>query len=208
MLLINSQKQMIEPLSSFPFDKIFQYNRRISFPAQPRSRGISLAKIAIGATITASAVIGLFPGRASAYNVTVDGLDYDVTTFFGSYNSNVSKFQTAANSGVMPWWGDRTLAVKFSSAVAGNLGTPNTGGTRGPYFAHLFENVSYDRVEAVFDDPNSSGINLVGSEVVYYAQAVIISPTISAVPGPLPLFGTAAAFCWSRQLRRRIKTSV
>jgi len=28
----------------------------------------------------------------------------------------------------------------------------------------------------------------------------------SSVPGPLPLFGAAAAFGWSRQLRRRIKT--
>ena len=32
------------------------------------------------------------------------------------------------------------------------------------------------------------------------------SPTAS-VPGPLPLFGAAAAFGWSRQLRRRINTS-
>jgi hypothetical protein len=32
------------------------------------------------------------------------------------------------------------------------------------------------------------------------------SPT-APVPGPLPLFGAAAAFGWSRQLRRRIKTS-
>ena len=28
----------------------------------------------------------------------------------------------------------------------------------------------------------------------------------SSVPGPIPLFGAAAAFGWSRQLRRRIKT--
>ena len=31
-------------------------------------------------------------------------------------------------------------------------------------------------------------------------------PAPSGVPGPLPLFGAAAAFGWSRQLRRRINT--
>jgi len=30
--------------------------------------------------------------------------------------------------------------------------------------------------------------------------------TTTSVPGPIPLFGAAAAFGWSRQLRRRIKT--
>jgi hypothetical protein len=32
------------------------------------------------------------------------------------------------------------------------------------------------------------------------------SPT-APVPGPLPRFGAAAAFGWSRQLRRRLKTA-
>jgi hypothetical protein len=33
------------------------------------------------------------------------------------------------------------------------------------------------------------------------------APAPSGVPSPLPLFGAAAAFGWSRQLRRRIKTA-
>jgi hypothetical protein len=41
------------------------------------------------------------------------------------------------------------------------------------------------------------------------SNSLVFSPVSSAaVPGPLPLFGAAAAFGWSRQLRRRIKTSV
>lgn len=37
-----------------------------------------------------------------------------------------------------------------------------------------------------------------------------LSPVLATapVPSPIPLFGAAAAFGWSRQLRRRIKTSV
>lgn len=33
---------------------------------------------------------------------------------------------------------------------------------------------------------------------------VVIGPLVASVPGPLPLFGAAAAFGWSRKLRRRI----
>jgi hypothetical protein len=44
-------------------------------------------------------------------------------------------------------------------------------------------------------------INLVAS-----GPPVVNSPP-SAVPGPLPLFGAAAAFCYSRRLRRRVTQS-
>ena len=36
----------------------------------------------------------------------------------------------------------------------------------------------------------------------------VLSPSSAPVPSPIPLFGAAAAYGWSRQLRRRIKTSV
>jgi hypothetical protein len=41
-------------------------------------------------------------------------------------------------------------------------------------------------------------------ETVFYATATL-SPTLSAVPAPLPLFGAAATFSLSRRLRRRIR---
>ena len=43
------------------------------------------------------------------------------------------------------------------------------------------------------------------------ANSLVFTPVSSPaapVPGPLPLFGAAAAFGWSRQLRRRLKTTV
>ncbi|MCX5954474.1 MAG: hypothetical protein NTZ40_13490 [Cyanobacteria bacterium] len=40
------------------------------------------------------------------------------------------------------------------------------------------------------------------------SNSLMFTPASSvSVPGPLPLFGAAAAFGWRRQLRRRIKTS-
>ena len=39
-------------------------------------------------------------------------------------------------------------------------------------------------------------------QVLYYAEA---TPLAAPAPGPLPLFGAAAAFGFSRKLRKRIK---
>ncbi len=76
---------------------------------------------ALGAA-AALAASRLSAGSAQAYVVTVGGLQYDVTTFTGTYNANASKFSTAANGGVMPWYGSASLAQNFASAVTGQLG--------------------------------------------------------------------------------------
>ena len=76
---------------------------------------------------------------AQAVLLTVNSTQYDVTTFSGTYNANSSKFATAANGGLMPWFGNQTLANQFALAVY-NL-TPTNGGLAdnldlGPLFAH------------------------------------------------------------------------
>jgi hypothetical protein len=71
------------------------------------------------------AVGTLATGQAQAISVNVNDIDYDVTTFTGTYNDNISKFATAANGGVMPWWGSNSLATEFASAVQYSLGSPN-----------------------------------------------------------------------------------
>ena len=85
-------------------------------------------QLALGAA-AALAAISLSPGSAQAFVVTVGGLQYDVTTFTGSYNNfngspngNTSKFETAANGGSMPWWNSQSLAIDFSLAVGNNFG--------------------------------------------------------------------------------------
>ena len=80
-------------------------------------------KLALGAA-AALAAISLSPGSAQAFVVTVDSVQYDVTTFTGSYNGNASKFETAANGGVMPWWGNESKASQFAAAMGGGLGRP------------------------------------------------------------------------------------
>jgi hypothetical protein len=172
-------------------------------PARHSSRlGQRFQLAALGAA-AALAAISLSPGSAQAYVVTVGGVQYDVTTFTGTYNANISKFATPANGGVMPWWtgaavGEGILANAFATQVGLGLGLPNSG--TGPAFGYRnFGGIQNFRVNS----SNTTFNQAVGhSQTFTYAQATLYT---APVPGPLPLFGAAAAFGFSRKLRKRIK---
>jgi hypothetical protein len=78
-------------------------------------------KLALGAA-AALAAISLSPGSAQAFVVTVGGVQYDVNTFTGSADANAVKFNTPANGGMMPWYGNQSLAIDFALAVQGFFG--------------------------------------------------------------------------------------
>jgi hypothetical protein len=159
--------------------------------------------LALGAA-AALAAIGLSPGSAQAFVVTVDGVQYDVTTFTGSYNSDTNKFQTPANGGVMPWWtgaavGEGILANAFATQVGLGLGLPNSG--TGPACGYRqFGGVQNFRVNSS-NSPFNQAVN--DGEIFTYAQATLYTAT--PAPGPLPVLGAGAAFGFSRKLRKRIK---
>lgn len=167
---------------------------------------------AVGAVVAGVAVAD---SQAQALVVSVGGFDYDVTTFIGSYNDNVSKFNTPANGGVMPWWENynpvnnwtTNLASDFALEVEYSLGA-------GVLFAYELR-PQFNSTQAAF----YIGTNIpFGTETLYdssatWAQATFIGPTngggdgSAGVPGPLPASGFAAAFGFSRKLRKRIKAS-
>ncbi|MEO0487213.1 MAG: VPLPA-CTERM sorting domain-containing protein [Pseudomonadota bacterium] len=60
-------------------------------------------------------------GGAQAATVTVSGTDYDLTTDFINYSSNVALLQG------QDWWGDATLASDLALASANLLPTQNSG---------------------------------------------------------------------------------
>jgi hypothetical protein len=194
-------------------------------------------KKALGAALGA-VIAGLvfIDSQAQALVVTVNGQNWDVTTFTGmykdfpavfdyttftgTYSDNTAKFETAANGGVMPWWGSSTDTAAFATAVAGGMGHPNSLGSSavGPFFAFRVE--SYDSLWA----PSPSHVGALGiarsdGQIHTYdigllahgvettwAQATLVPAAGSAsVPGPLPILGLAAAFGFSRKLRKRIK---
>ncbi len=179
-------------------------------PARHSSRVGQRFQVALGAA-AALAAISLSPGSAQAYVVTVGGVQYDVTTFTGTYNANSSKFALPPAPGLMPWWGNQTLAANFATAVGANLGTPNSyfGNTSGPSFSYQ-TNAGVSTVgrnwctASCMQNPDLILVAYANSAT--YAQATLYTaPT--AAPGPLPLLGAGAAFGFSRKLRKRIQVA-
>jgi hypothetical protein len=179
----------------------------------------SLAKPALGVALTLGV---LTTGQAQAFVVTVGGVQYDVTTFTGTYNANTSKFAQTPG-GVMPWWGDSSLATQFSNALGYSLGAHNsietgsagspTNMNVGPYFAYnsIVDKITFqlsDTAATYHPNPPSPLIFSVDVNTsVTWAQVVKKpdDPKTSAVPGPVPAIGAFAAFGFSRKLRKRIK---
>lgn len=160
-------------------------------------------KVTFGAAaLAALTTVVVAAGGSKAAIFTVGGQDYDVTTFSGSYNANLSKFATPANGGVMPWWGNDTLALQFTTTIAASLGFPNPqlnfdqgprfGYAVNPDYASMFAWTIHNSVYAsIFQSRSVSTV---------WAQATVVP----VVPGPLPILGAATAFGMSRRLRRRI----
>ena len=172
-----------------------------------------MPKLALGAAV-ALAALSLNPGSAQAAcdpaspvntcRVMVGGLQYDVTTFTGTYNDNTSKFETPANGGVMPWWGSSTLANEFATQVGSGLGQPNNlGSPFGPVYAYATsgQNLRIYYYDSRYPSPSIlSYDDLPPGDSFTWAQI-----SVSAVPAPLPLFGAGAALGFCRRLSRRSK---
>ena len=131
--------------------------------------------------------------------VTVGGTKYDVTEVETSYNLSSSTFQALA-PGKMPWWGNESLAYDFALQVYDALGDGSTAGY-GPVFAHAHD-ASLAKVLGILQNTGNplDSINDLPAASATVKYAIASAP----VPGPLPLFGAAAAFGWSRRLRQRI----
>ena len=206
-----------------------------------RPRWPSLSKSALGAAVALGA-LGAGQAHAdcpqAALTVNVGGQNYNLSLFCGSYNDNAAKFATPSNGGVMPWWGNQSMAFEFAMTINNGLGhgsnfnpsgNPQFGGT-GPYFAigpysldptdrltaafydNFFGPIYSDEVSDRFGggaygiidfatDPFYGPIPINANRV--WAQ----SETEVGAPGPLPALGAAAAFGFSRKLRKRIKSS-
>ena len=166
----------------------------------------SFPRLALGAT-AALAAISLSPGSAQAFVVTVGGTQYDVTTFTGRADANAVKFNTPANGGMMPWYGNGSLAIDFALAVQGFLAIE--------LFMLLHwicpVNLLLESIETLNTAPNlppslaSTAIQGGGNSSAATETYAVAKEVPTSVPAPLPLFGAAAAFGFSRKLRQRIK---
>jgi hypothetical protein len=156
-------------------------------------------RVAAVALLSTAVLPFLSPAPAAAVGVNVGGNSYDVTVLNTSYDTNTSLFQLPP-TGAMPWWGDDLLASEFAAQVYKFLGS-GWDADYGPIFAH---GVSLGQVlgltQSLSDPMDQIDVTPATTSTVTYAIAT------APVPGPLPLIGAAAAFGWSRQLRKRIES--
>ncbi|MEY4806752.1 MAG: hypothetical protein RLZZ206_1141 [Cyanobacteriota bacterium] len=180
-----------------------------------RLRWSSRAMSTLGAAMATGV---LSAGQAQAQVVNVPGYGYwDVTTFLGSYDDNTVQFALPANGGVMPWWGSQTAAEAFANAVRNQLppssicDTCEPPTTAGPFFGYGTDVPTQPIQYSYFQYPTSNPE--LGGAVSTYQPGVFVSvwaqaaPAATTVPGPLPALGAAAAFGFSRKLRKRLKAS-
>ncbi len=164
------------------------------------NRRLSAAFLTVSVTLALPFLAG---APASAVTVTVGSTDYDVTIFNGSFSSNSASFQVPP-TGVMPWWGDDLLALDFAAQVYDQLGQGPTTGF-GPVFAYEDSGIDIQGWSQSITDPASQNLEAIAYNFdVNYAIATPLNSAASSVPVPLPVFGAAAAFGWSRQLRTRM----
>ena len=165
----------------------------------------------------ASSAIGMAsasPAEAVSLDLVVGGQSWRLETVSTSYVASTGLFQTPANGGSMPWWGDANgdLATEFANALLAadptqsvfgypNPGTGSVANQRSPFFAWDYQStgpqVAYVSIELPTPSLTSPSFR-VGQPAT---REFFIATRM--VPGPLPLFGAAAAFGWSRRLRRR-----
>ena len=171
----------------------------MAFPTTQRL----LSRSAAAAVFAATALVSFSHQPAAALTVQVNGANYDLSIYSGSYTSNIVDFELPANGGRMPWWGQPTLAADFAFALAAGL-SPTPLPADGPLFATAFTGTD---VEATYYDLSTLGITDVINENVAFdptsTQSYVVADSPVSVPAPLPLLGAAAGFSVARRLRRR-----
>lgn len=158
------------------------------------------------AALTLSSLLLLGSHPAAALTVQVNGTNYDLEIYSGSYNDQPAFFETPAQAGRMPWWGNSALAADFAYALAGGL-SPTPLPADGPLFATA---ASGSTVLATYYDLSTLGSTDVIHEDIPFSKAgvqtYVVASNPASVPGPLPIFGAAAGWSFSRRVRRRLSS--
>lgn len=137
----------------------------------------------------------------------VDGTDtYEISIVNDSF---LNAFPTLSDQTTkMFWWGNESKAISAARAVGTAFGGPPFA----QYFAFNFTTDSVVRAirfRADIVPANALAYDNNVSNPYFYAKSTLVTPAgpSAAVPGPLPVLGAAASFCFSRKLRKRIKPS-
>jgi hypothetical protein len=150
-----------------------------------------------GAVLVGSDACGVNGAIDSSNGVICTGIDVGLIPSYlisgpGSFNGSVSLFPASSVSGI-------------PTAFTGSGG-------------EFLIDTTYTSNAPIVSSATFNGVTLAGSGFTttgligtwtlsnFETINVVIGAPSAAVPGPLPLFGAAAAFGWSRRLRKRIAT--
>lgn len=125
----------------------------------------------------------------------------------GSISGVNLALELTSNSGLGGWW----MGVEFTGPNAANtangwrvVNAPTTGSSNNSF--GMFNSAGSGVFEPSFIFANSpGGSNRFMVDVNGTLKSVSANPL--PVPGPLPLFGLAAAAAWTRRLRSRLRTA-
>jgi hypothetical protein len=107
-------------------------------------------------------------------------------------------------------YGSGFTVITFNTGPRITAANWSSGAAPGPYDAQLcfgqtslYEECRLDHLQASLSSEYAGSVGVIGP--VTFAAVQPLTPSSPSVPGPLPLFGAAAAFGFSRKLRNRIK---
>jgi hypothetical protein len=167
----------------------------------PLLSSLLLAGLAVGTSL-ASAL------PASALEVVVEGRRFELSVVEVAPSDQPDWFESLADGGRMPWWGDEQRASLFAERAGdglGPLGPDLPFSEFGPLFAFGFDQGDVLSVAQLIVPPaDSQGVFPTPADGVYrFAVGAPLAP-VSSVPGPLPILGLGLGYGWSRRLRRRV----
>ena len=113
-----------------------------------------------------------------------------------------SNYTTTSGLGNNSVQGVYASGSNIYAATTGGLSISTNGGSSFTNYTTTRGLVS-NQVRGVY----ASGSNIYAATLGGLSIAPQSDPTPSAVPGPLPLFGAASAFGFSRKLRRRLRAA-
>jgi hypothetical protein len=144
-----------------------------------------------GSPIDPGTVTGIVDGLVDNLNNQGTGLSFTITSATNTPAGGWQVFTTPLYGGINVSGGQATGSdIIYENNVIQRLYL----GNQNLWSPLLFDTNTGEYIRDLNNTPTNS---------------LVFSPVSSAAaPGPLPLFGAAAAFGWSRKLRRRIKTSV
>ena len=169
-----------------------------NFLASPCSAllgSLSLAALSLAFSAPAEAVV----------IANVGGTNYEVTTFNGTYDANISRFSVNE----MPWWGNKALAESFATALWTIAPLPNGGlpgnDSVGPFFAWQEDaNVSF-----VAAGINGGGLlSATTSSSIAFNYAVAQAVPVPFESDALPVVGATlfmAGGLWWKKKRNQTK---